>query len=262
MDKNVNEKLLEAAKGWTEELFVPFVENNTDNGNYAGKETKRVGEYISCPFYLGLTDEYIVNSEHKPRVMIIGQEARHYGSWVRDNKTSSFMPLMSQAWAIEYLNKQLDIGFTGKFGVQYNKSRFWNLFRVLSKEFAVCWNNLDKVYFGKDENYKGTLTYEAEKILSQRYGAENKSLLEREIEIVKPDALLFVTGPSYAISMETAFDKNGKLSGFLNKKDGISDVTHILNVRMPAFWTFHPANRQGVDSAKIFLEQYKNLVNN
>ena len=259
MNHEVNKKLLEAANDWTVERFQPYVQEYTVKGNYVGEEKKRLGEYISCPFYLGLSDEYIENPQGKTRLMIIGQESRGFGSWDRDNKKESYMPHCSQAWAVEYLNKQLDKDFTGKFGVQYNKSRFWNLFRSLKNDFVLCWNNLDKVYFGKDENYKGTLTYSAEKELSKSYGTDEKSLLEREIEIADPDVLLFVTGPGYALSMETAFGIDGKLSEKLNKENGIRDITEIINIgkQKRAFWTYHPANRQGVDSAKLFLETYK-----
>jgi len=248
MDKNINEQLLDAQKDWVELIFKPFVQKYTNHG--VCKDTKRADEVISCPFYFGLTDEYILTD--KKRIMIVGQEARGFGNWERDKNTRSYQAEYSQAWAKEYLQKQIGNNFTSKFGIKYNHSNFWQLFRVLSKDFAVCWNNIDKVYYGKDGSYKGTLTTSAEKFLSARYPSyneiEEKSLLQREIQIAKPNMVLFLTGPTYHVSMETAFDLNeNSLIDYRPKKSRmLSNISDIIKIStedakfIPVLWSYHP----------------------
>lgn len=127
-------------------------------------------------------------------------------------------------------------------------------------DINVCWNNIDKVYYSRgNSDYKGTLTYEGEEYLSAPYGVreDKKSLLQREIEIAKPDALLFVTGPQYYISMAKAFNISPNvLKGKLNKNSRIVDIRSDLGIDIPAFWTYHPANRVCINSAKEFLAKY------
>ncbi len=126
---------------------------------------------------MGLTEEYLTAKSDK-RVMIIGQEAGGFGE-INDGtadydfieasvKSKTNAPGNSQKWAIAYLQKQL----YGKYDdlpecynkINYNPSPFWEFFRKMNKQgFELCWNNLDKVYFGK------TLSYTTEEYLSAQY---------------------------------------------------------------------------------------------
>ena len=111
--------------------------------------------------------------------------------------------------------------------------------------FELCWNNVDKLHRYKDKESTTTtetLTVEYEKQLSAQYGADCKSLLQREIEIVKPDAVVFLTGPNYRVTMCTAFGMpdNALDADRPTKTNICSEISKILNLDMPVFWTYHP----------------------
>lgn len=266
--EEMNKKLREAAELWVKERLEHYMSDaETDcdeNGCYKGINEDKTDMYLSCPFYMGVTEDYALQTKSR-RVMIVGQEARHYGIWKDDKNRTGYVPIESQEWAIEYLLCQLNSPKqNSRFNHSYNKSRFWQTFRTLYKnDINVCWNNIDKVYYSKgNKDYKGTLTYDGEEYLSAPYGTDNKSLLRREIEITKPDAILFVTGPTYYLSMATALGVSSEmLKGKLKKNNSIVDIKNDLcveipGVDIPVLWTYHPANQIGVNSAKKFLEIY------
>ncbi|MCH5316250.1 MAG: hypothetical protein J1E81_10065 [Eubacterium sp.] len=261
---DINNELLKVQKEWIEAKLLTYMGGQgtdcDEHGRYKKSKEQEESLYLSCPFYMGVTDEYVKRTKSR-RVMIIGQEARHYGTWKDNRNDFGYTPEESQQWAIEYLLCQLDTPKqNSRFNHKYNHSRFWSTFRTLSdNDINVCWNNIDKVYFSRGNiDYKGTLSYEGEEYLSAQYGSDNLSLLQREIKISTPDALLFVTGPKYYLSMAKAFDiAPDKFEERLNKDSKIVNITDILHVGKPAFWTYHPANQLGINSAQEFLEAYK-----
>lgn len=266
MSEDKNKLLREAVDEWVEKKLIPYIaDDSTDcdkEGNYKETDPGKEPLSLSCPFYMGITEEYASHTKSN-RVMIIGQEARHYGLWKNDRFRPGYISNESQEWAIEYLLCQLKMPkANSRFNHEYNKSRFWQTFRTLNdNDINVCWNNVDKVYYSRgNHEYKGTLTYEGEEYLSAQYGLDKKSLLQREIEIADPDAILFVTGPYYYKSMAIAFGVlPEKLDGKLNTNNNIADITNVLSIGKPAYWTYHPANRLGINSAQEFLARYKKL---
>ncbi|MDE5561949.1 MAG: hypothetical protein K2J01_00090 [Clostridiales bacterium] len=262
--KEMNKKLREVVGRWVKEKFELYMKYDktdcTEDGLYNGDNKDKKGMYLSCPFYMGVTEDYAQAKSR--RVMVIGQEARRYGIWRDDCNKYGYKPRESQEWAIDYLLYQLKTpNKCSRFEIDYNNSRFWDVFRKLkANDFSVCWNNIDNVYYSNgNKDYKGTLTYKGEEYLSAPYGEgeDKKSLLQREIEITNPDALLFVIGPSYYVSMAVAFGLSlQKLNGRLNKNSKIVDITSDICMDIPAYWTYHPANRH-VNSVEEFLMKYK-----
>lgn len=262
MDKNVNAELLKVYEGWEEDLLSKYIDKYTDKGAYNadggnGKRKKSYeGTQLSCPFYMGLTDDYTNNPCNKKRVMIVGQEPRGYGIYTRDKNEDAFKPKSSQEWAKCYLRRQ--IGLKDNCGdLNYNASRFWGLFRALKDDYVLCWTDIDKVYYNRDGDYKGTLTSKGEAYLNQRYGDEKKSVLEREIELAKPDYIVFVIGPSYHVSLEQSFGIEEKIAqeNTPNIEKKIISISNLLKIDIPAFWTYHPANRRGVNVIELVKEK-------
>ena len=271
--KDQNLMLLDEMRYWTENIFIKFVKDDTDGGKYKltgqNQKDKRRGSFISCPFYMGLSPEYICkerDGRKMPRLMVVGQEALGYGKWIEDGNKFSYEPVSSQEWAIEFTRVQLGekgVNEGGRYTIRKKNTRFWNAIRLLSEKFVICWNNLDKAYFG--DGKQGSLTVEGEKNLSRRYLRENeiaaKSILEREIEIAKPDYLLFFTGPNYFQSMETAFGAETKFEGALTLENPIVDLNEMKHITgIPTYWTYHPNNRVRVNSAQLFLEKVNALT--
>jgi uracil-DNA glycosylase len=101
-----------------------------------------------------------------------------------------------------------------------------------------------------------------------------KSLLQREIELAKPDAVVFVVGPSYHVSLETAFDLENKKDYSLKKyapnvqNNIVSDITKFVDIKndgkpIPVFWTYHPAymNRNKKLGFDNIVNQLIKLIN-
>ncbi len=266
MNKTANEILLEEQEYWVKKTLKEYWCDTIlkeSNGKLCADKDK----ILSHPFYLGLTDEYIIRPDGKKRIMIVGQEPMGYGSicdgtarydfikscTAQDCEKDTNESKNSQQWAIAYLIKQLygeDAYLPECYNkkIKYNSSPFWNIFRLLKDEYVLCWNNLDKVYFVET----GELTYGAEKKLSECYvkegEVEKRSLLQREIKLAEPDLVLFVTGPKYNVSMNVAFGLKDELDSVKpssNKKlIPITDIAKLTsNTKseyIPAFWTYHP----------------------
>ena len=237
-EKDKNELLLQAQQAWYEKVMIPYIIDHTGNGKYKGDEdgkcaAKRIDTELSCPFCMGLTDEYLNSDGIK--MMIVGQEPRGFGRWREKwqgendiwnkgaDEKGGWFPKGLQSWANTFLRVQLKYEAPTE-AVKYLSSPFWDFFRKLKDSvdgIAMCWNDLDKVYYGnesgeKDEGEgedkkkkvvpKGTLTYKAETFLSDRFSCdgEERSLLQREIQIADPDVVVFAVGPSYALSLDVA----------------------------------------------------------
>ena len=269
--EEMNARLRAAAERWVKEAFEEYLrDENSDcdeHGLYIGTNKRKRGMYLSCPFYMGVTEEYA--QANSKRIMVIGQEARHYGVWKDDRAVFGYEPKESQEWAVDYLLYQLKTpNEHSRFAIDYNKSPFWGVFRNFKRNgINVCWNNVDKVYYSNgNKDYKGTLTYAAEKYLSKPYGVgeDEKSLLQREIEISNPDMLLFVTGPTYYESIAAAFKAAsaqrlaGKLD--LDKEIELADITDDLDIGIPAYWTYHPAYLRRKQKFTLVLNEVKRII--
>ena len=221
----INLELLAYQKEWLSKVVAPFIEKGYD-------------EQFSLPFHLGVSDRL---DPKKKLIMIIGQEADRFWKYEENEKTPEYI----QSWCVGYFDKQI---FKTPFPEydQFNHSAFWRFFRLLHQEgYELCWNNVDKLHRYQDKGAKNDtekLAEEYEKQLSIQYGEDCKSLLQREIEKVQPDAIVFLTGPNYRVTMGTAFGlSDTTLDLYVPTKTNIcSEISKVLNLDMPVFWTYHP----------------------
>ena len=218
--QSINNKLLEIQNEWLLEVVNPFV-------------VSRRNEQFSRPFHLGISSGIDPN---KKLIMVIGQEAKDFGKY-EDVDT----PKDIQKECTSYFDEQI------QENTSRNNSPFWRFFCALKKkEFELCWNNIDKLHRYKTVEKKEVtypLTIGQERILSAQYGADSKSLLQRELEVVRPDAIAFVTGPHYRVSMCTAFGlpENALDQCMPNKTNYLINIGQELGLDIPVFWTYHPA---------------------
>lgn len=236
LDDNTNHKLLEIQTEWNNQIVEPFVKANPEQKSE-----------LSLPFYLGVSDRYRTADK---KVMIVGQEACDW--WKYSEKADKDY---LQQWAVGYLENQL--WKTG--GYRYNHSAFWMFFRQLNQAgFTPCWNNIDKLHRyidGKTE----PLTAELDKAFCAQYGTDNKSLLQREIELVNPDAIIFIIGPNYQRSLGHSFGLHDDSNQLSQLRPTLTfpcqDITSIIKMDVPSIWTYHPTymNRKGMlnNCAKI-----------
>lgn len=258
--KNANEELRNVQKAWAEQYLQKYISlcEEESSAYHKDKGSKRNGFELSCPFCMGVTQEYIANKDNKKKIMIVGQQPLGFGCWndhiedfYSEDDKNEWSHIGLQNWAIEYLKTQL--GNKTERGIKYNSSPFWRLFRALKENYALCWNDIDKVYYGKKDNdfHEGTLTYEAERFLSAPFEYKGKkiSLVKREIEIARPDVVIFATGPSYALSMAIALDYeypkkpiNSIKNIHLRQADPVKELDSIKldDKIIKVLWTYHP----------------------
>lgn len=280
MDKNVNAQLLAEQQYWVDNILKQYVESNpllVYDGN--DKKRKEKGQKLSHPFYMGISDTYIQCTDKK-RVMIVGQEASGYGEiddgtanyeFIKQNdeihKEKTNAPKYSQKWAIAYFEKQVYDYESSNCSIAHNRSPFWQLFNKLKEYAVLCWNNLDKVYFGKN------LSYEAEFELSRKYREESesveKSLLQREIELAEPDIILFVTGPYYDLSMSKALGYDNdyifkEKPSSTKKLINITDIANLPSKRdgkpISTLWTYHPNYLNHISAVDDIVNEIKKFL--
>ena len=103
--------------------------------------------------------------------------------------------------------------------------------------------NNEKIFKGEREfRFKSVKTEEIEIALNQKLPHSNKTLLQKEIEVLKPNAIVFITGPSYVVTMEKALGlRENTLAEYKPTIDnGCVDITNIVHTEIPTFWTYHP----------------------
>lgn len=222
---------------WEQEILLPFKSTRDDN-------------QYSSPFYMGYSQHY---SADKKIIMVIGQEARNWNTLNTDWPIDEI-----QKWYEKFIAKQL---FNVQNECSYLNSPFWRFSRNLqSLNYNIVWNNLDKLHRYDENNKTKSLKVADEKELNKRFGNDNKSLLEREIDIIKPDCIIFVTGPAYYKSMCACFGiEPTTLAEYRpNSQNLCTEIENILNYKGKVFWAYHPSHLSyihGFDKCMSFIKE-------
>ncbi len=238
MVMDINQKLLKIQKEW---LAI------------CGADDLAKKHPISRPFSFSVTDQFL-SSDRK--VMFIGQEAKGFGMF-SDNWPIENIQLFNK----NYVETQLGYRPHDDW-IKYNGSPFWNLFRSFQQYGSEpVWNNVDKFHRVIDKKTE-CLTLELERIFSAPYGEENKSLLMREIEITKPSAVIFLTGPHYyeTMALSLGVDCNELLIHKPRKNSPCSDVSDVIKLGMPVLWSYHPAYLTRIKSMDTVYEMYRRVM--
>lgn len=216
MDISINGDLLRLQEDWLDQFHV---------SELAEKYS------LSRPFSFAVTSQYV---ESPKRIMIVGQESKDFGPF------EDGWPLPAiQEFNIQYTDRQL---CRVESGYRYNPSPFWNMFRYMNQNGVTpAWNNVDKLHriiSGKTV----PLSAEVERILSGPYGDDRRTLLQREIELTKPNGVYFITGPNYSETMSLALGIDQRL--LAEHKPAPSclcqNITEIAQIGVPVFWSYHP----------------------
>lgn len=207
-----------------------------------GNELDNNPEYSSM-FRMGFPDDFI--NRKKPLVMYVGQEC------LRCNEEKT------QEWVRKYQTVQMKKECIDGFCEKVNTSPFWNFYRkIADKGCNVLWNNLDKFHPRNSARVSGK---DAERI-NARYGEDDKSVFQREIELIKPDIVLLTIGPKwkYIQSFCSAFGISDlpMMKKFKPTKSlPVSDITDILSIPdTKVFWTYHPAYLNRINKYSDVLE--------
>ena len=220
MNNMINLDLLNEIKKWDEKVVLPYIFKNN------------LSDYISRPFCFSVTKEY---EESEKKVLIVGQEQRGWcpysASWSLDD---------IQKWVTKYYEKQLSINDNDE---KYNNSPFWKIYRTIKNgtECYPSWNNIDKMHQIKDGETK-PLSIQMEKAFDATLPGDKNTLFEKEVEISKPDIIVFITGPHYEDTMEWSMNlEERSLNAFRpNITCPIQDISHVSKTSKKVFWTYHP----------------------
>ena len=194
------------------------------------------------PLCLGIKDEKrYFNADL--RVMVFGQETNDWGQLNEQTTIESLQESYSSFYGGQEFNK-----WKGQFRNGYNL-----LFSKINeihpdKKVEFVWNNIIKT--GR-RRVKGIKKSAAGAPTKQIYELEKNhfNIIPGEINILKPDVLIFLTGPSYDKYVRTVFSSGNfeAIQGF--KKRQLAQISLINNVKS-AVRTYHPAYlyRTGINS--------------
>ena len=280
--KRINEDLQILQKKWYSGL----------SGDY--QDTSK----FSSPFCFGISEQTIKErDEGKPLLMYVGEEARN---WWFDEYPIDYQKI--QSWAITYFETQIFPNLTGNSNMganislsslndadgesakEKNNSAFWDFLNKLhnTNQYAVCWNNLDKLHrviwneqkAKEDKRETKTLTYKQEQELHYKFGPENQthSLLWYEISLLRPKYILFM-GAKYDRSIEWALLNKGALAN--KKRPNINSEDELVielteefeecfgaNYQPEVFWICHPGWLQRNKTADKVLNKLKEMIKN
>lgn len=208
---------MDTYKEWQKRILEPHINNN-------------INEQFSAVFLAGIPANY---KRKGKKIMIIGQNGNSTTEYYSDNLANQLK------WHGEYLDRQVYGVNNGEKG---NSSPFWAFFRRFEQNGNdLIWNNINKIIKIKDNDIE-ELTVEDELALNSPYGPDKKSLLEREINILKPDALIFVTGPHYYYSMAVSLGIDANILKNLrpDPSKSLVELTDVVDLEIPILWTYHP----------------------
>ena len=173
-----------------------------------------------------------INSK-KPLLMYIGKECR------------DCEPYKTQEWVRKYQWIQLHQTEIQGFSEKVRVFPYWRFYRDLAAlGYDVLWNNLDKFHKNTKPASEQPLAVEHTVSLNKPFGKRNMSILQREIDLIKPSVIVLTIGKGkYIDSLATALSIDRKvLSLFQPTADKpVQDISEIVNIpNTKVLWTYHP----------------------
>ena len=210
-------------------------------------------EQPAYPLLLKINEENYRNADL--RIMIFGQETN---SW--EHEVSSELIPMNQSidFTEQTVNAFMDyyrLFLNNKLTQKGIKSPFWNAHNKIyenltGRKVDIVWNNIYKI---------GNKLKDHNRPHESIRQMENASfdVISNEIEILKPDVLVFFTGPNYEARVNKKFHINetNEISGVpIRELAKISIANEIL-----AYRTYHPGylQRKETDYLKLIINEFK-----
>jgi hypothetical protein len=237
--KKTNKKLLDLYK----ERYLKLSELLTKKNKTLGHSNKSTN-----PLLLKIDEKY-ANANFK--IMVFGQETNYWYSEENEGEFHGKIKPIFDLYEDFFLSNDC-YSYGGQFwnGV----SKFVQLAeKEINEEVGLVWNNVIKV--GKCG--KGTPLKSIQEIQFKYF-----NIIKEEIKILKPDLLVFFSGPNYDYHIEKSFEKLEKISinGFSERQ--LCELK--LSCLVPAFRTYHPNYLWRNDINKFLepiIEKIKTLHN-
>lgn len=172
---------------------------------------------LSAPLLVHPAERWV---ESDTRILVVGQETNGWGAGTESDKSIDSPPVFS-------LDKFLEVGnsidvllrgylqFEFALNTPYYGSPFWRAFREFRTQFdrsvdgiesSVLWTNIFRMNIDGVKGSKSGSVYN-NTTWDEFYKVQelNRHILSKEIEILKPEAIVFFTGPNYDIELEAEF---------------------------------------------------------
>lgn len=200
------------------------------------RDKRRTSEKPAYPLLIKVNEEALAKADIK--IMTFGQETN---SW-EQKVSETVIPIEESVMIVE---KTVDV-FMDYYQSLLNEkvngngklSPFWySLYQLKNSKFStknveLIWNNIYKIgNFEKKKNRPGSSIREF----------ENKyfDTIQQEVNIIKPDLILFFTGPDYEGRLMKKFEviKKHKLKSDIPSEE----LARLdLSIGVPAYRTYHP----------------------
>lgn len=193
------------------------------------KEMKKINSNPSNPLLLNIDEENYQKSKYK--VMIFGQETNDWeGDFGNYNIEHLLEVYKNFSWGLMDASKKRKDNFFTTLGLLINK-----LNEISSPNYFI-WNNIYKI--GKAHE-KGKPTDEIKEIENNYF-----NVIEEEVKILKPNAIIFFTGRTYDEKIKTVFgDFEHEKDSNLSKEEPIKKITLLnkdFNFIQSCYKTYHP----------------------
>ncbi len=178
----------------------------------------------TCPLLLSIKNEEVYNNSDL-RLMIYGQETNSWYDKFHNNIAS----------ILDCYDSFFNEGKCWSYGGQFwnGVNRFVELLQLKypDKKISIIWNNVVKIGKYNDKGFPPDYIYEIER--------EHFSIIEDELKIIKPNLVLFLTGPNYD---RIIADNYGKLNYSKITNEFTERELAKLDLRdVPfSFRTYHP----------------------
>jgi len=197
---------------------------------------------ISSPLFLDCNAEFGKYADSDFKVLYVGKETNY---WYNQKERTVSELLYDIQDTEKYINgltelyKKFNIGHNYKTSIFTFMDIIVNKLRVKNQKTGVLWTNLLR-----HDGFNGKVSREIEKKVSYH----NNYILRKELEILKPDAIIFLTGPNYDYILENSFAGLKKIK--INEKSE-REICLLNHENLPekSMRIYHPGyhGRKGAD---------------
>jgi hypothetical protein len=210
-----------------------------------------VADHLSCPLLMYVTDKWVTSDK---KILIVGQETLGWGEtknnewgydWIYDDLVdfNNFKNYHTSVEALMHLYKIFEFSlhqrqnYNGPFFRAYREVRKSVENNVDGINTSVLWTNLFKMSFDGGSVNVAT-EKEREEILDVSRG-----MLHKELETLKPDVVVFFTGPQYNDSLYSIFNGVEKISYLGYDPEKTAKLSHDF-LPKNTWRTYHPSYLQ------------------
>ncbi len=189
---------------------------------------------LSSPIFLNCAADFGEYLDSEIKILYIGQETNY---WFNQQERKNAKLYNSIDDIDKYLNALLELYKDFNIGQNYKTDIFLfmnilvNKFRSRNKKTGLLWTNLLR----HDAFGNGKVLEDVE----QKITYNKNHILRKELEILKPDAIIFVTGPNYDYIIENSFKGLEKLKVYNKSEREICILKHA-DLPVKSIRVYHP----------------------